>query len=597
MKINFGNVKEKMAGIASGLPVFRKKKEAEAEGGNSQKPGGKKRKPKKKWLKIVIALVLIAVILISIMLWRSAQARQAAAEAETVNTAVVTRQSITSELSSSGTLEAAATYSVTSLVEGEIISANFEEGDQVEKDQVLYEIDHSSMESELTSATNRLTRAQEDLTDAQEDYQEALNDYSGNTYKATESGYINTLHISAGDKVSGNGQLADLYSDDEMKIRIPFLSGEAALIGVGNGATLTLVDTGEQIAGTVTAVANREQALTGGRLVKYVTITVQNPGGLTDSMRATAQIGEFIGSEDGTFTASIDTTMVADLSTTVEVESLLVNEGDYVTEGTPIFRMTADSASDLIKSYTDAVEQAEESVESAQSSLESTQDSYDNYTITAPIAGQVIAKNYNVGETVTRDSSSETTLAIIYDLSSLTFEMSIDELDVQDVEVGQNVVVTADAFEGETFSGTVTNVSLESSYSNGVTTYPVTVTMNDGLDQLLPGMNVDGVITLDQADDVLTIPVDSLMRGNQVYVQDSSVTEAMGSVPAGFRAVQVETGLMNDSYVEITSGLEEGDVVYVAESTQTSSFMMMPGGGMGGGPGGGGGMGGGGGRR
>src|SRR5699024_9314097 len=144
--------------------------------------------------------------------------------------------------------------------------------------------------------------------------------------------------------------------------------------------------------------------------------------------------------------------------------------------------------------------------------LETTQDSYDNYTIKAPIAGQVIAKNYNVGETITRDSNSENTLAVIYDLSSLTFEMSIDELDVSQVEVGQSVVVTADAFEGETFSGTVTNVSLESTYSNGVTTYPVTVTMNDGLDKLLPGMNVDGVITLAQADDVLTIPVDALMR-------------------------------------------------------------------------------------
>lgn len=154
MKINFGSVKEKLS-------------------------GGKKGKPKKKWLKIVIALVLIAVILISILLWRSAQARQAAAEAETVNTAVVTRQNITSELSSSGTLEAAETYSVTSLVEGEIISANFEEGDQVEKDQVLYEIDHSSMETQLTSATNRLTRAQKDLEDAQEDYQQAQSDYSG----------------------------------------------------------------------------------------------------------------------------------------------------------------------------------------------------------------------------------------------------------------------------------------------------------------------------------------------------------------------------------------------------------------------------------
>ena len=567
MKIDFESLKSR-------LP-FRKKEET-----------AKKRPKKKRWLNIVIVLAVLAAILIVLMLRRSAAAKEAAAQAQTVNTAVVTRQSITSQLSSSGTLEAAETYSITSLVEGEIISANFEEGDQVEKDQVLYEIDHSSMESELTSATNRLTRAQEDLADAQEDYNEALNDYSGNTYKATETGYIDTLHIHVGDRVSGNSQLADLYSDDQMKIRIPFLSGEAALIGVGNGAVLTLVDTGEQIGGVVTAVANREQALTGGRLVKYVTITVNNPGGLTDSMRATAQIGDFIGSEDGTFTAAVDTTMTANLSSAVEVEALLVNEGDYVTKGTPLFRMTADSAEDLMKSYSDGVEQAEESVESAQSSLENTQDSYDNYTITAPISGQVIAKNYNVGETITRDTNSESTLAVIYDLSSLTFEMSIDELDIQDVKVGQPVTVTADAFEGQTFSGTVTNVSLESSYSNGVTTYPVTVTMSDGLDTLLPGMNVDGVITLAQADDVLTIPVDALMRGNQVYVKDDSVTAPQGPVPAGFRAVQVETGLMNDSLVEITSGLSEGDTVYVAESTQSSGFMMMGPGGMGGGMGG-----------
>ena len=190
-------------------------------------------------------------------------------------------------------------------------------------------------------------------------------------------------------------------------------------------------------------------------------------------------------------------------------------------------------------------------------------------------------------------------LAVIYDLSSLTFEMSIDELDIQNVKVGQKVTVTADAFENETFTGTVTNVSLESTYSNGVSTYPVTVTL-DETGNLLPGMNVDGVITLDEAEDVLTIPVDSLMRGNQVYVRDDTVKEQQGAVPAGFRSVQVETGLTNDSYVEITSGLEEGDEVYVSESSAGSSSFMMPmggamsspGGGMGGpsgGPGGGGG--------
>ena len=257
-----------------------------------------------------------------------------------------------------------------------------------------------------------------------------------------------------GDKVSGNTKLADIYSDDLMEIRIPFLSGETELIPVGSTAVLTLVDSGEQIEGTVKAVANREETLSGGRLVKYVTITVNNP------TVASAQIGEFVGSEEGTFKASTDTTMNADLAVSVEVEELLVHEGDYVTKGTPIFRMTSRTAEKLMRNYKDALDKAQESVESAQSKLESTQDSYDNYTITAPISGQVITKNFKVGDNITKNTSSTTTLATIYDLSALTFKMSIDELDIQSVKVGQNVTVTADAFEGQTFSGTVTNVSL-----------------------------------------------------------------------------------------------------------------------------------------
>lgn len=573
---------------------FRKKGGETSFGGGqgeeSRTPSGKgKQRGRKggKGVKIIVALLLAAAALIGFMAYRNSKAKQAAATAKTQNTASVERRNITSELSSSGTLAAKDTYRITSLVEGEVLSANFEEGDQVEKDQVLYEIDKSSMETQLTSANNSLERANSSYEDATEDYQDALNDYSGNTYKATEAGYIKELYVNPGDKVSGNTKLADIYSDDVMELRIPFLSGEAAAIGVGNGVTVTLTDTGEQIGGTVKAVANQERVLTGGRLVRYVTISVPNPGGLTDTMRATAQIGNFSGSEDGTFEASVDTTMNADLSTGVEVEAVLVNEGDYVSKGTPMFRMTSKSADKLIQSYKDALDKAQESLESAQSKLESTQDSYDNYTITAPISGQVIAKNFKVGDNITKNTSNTTVLATIYDLSSLTFEMSIDELDIRKVKVGQKVAVTADAFEGQSFSGTVTNVSLESTYSNGVSTYPVTVTLDETGD-LLPGMNVDGVITLEEANDVLAIPVDSLMRGNRVYVKDETVTEQQGPVPAGFRSVEVETGLTNDSYVEIKSGLSEGDVVYVAESTASNvnSFMMMPagGGGMGGPP-------------
>ena len=265
-------------------------------------------------------------------------------------------------------------------------------------------------------------------------------------------------------------------------------------------------------------------------------------------------------------------------------------ERDYVSKGSAIFKMTQKTGDNLIRSYKDAMDKAKESLESAQSKLESTQDNYDNYTITAPISGTVITKTVKAGDKINAGGNSTVTLATIYDLSELTFEMSVDELDVQNVQVGQTVEVNADAFEDQTFSGKVTNVSLASSYSNGVTNYPVTVTM-DEVGSLLPGMNVDGNIILDQAEDALVIPVDALMRGNKVYVKDASATEQQGNVPAGFKSVDVETGLTNDDYVEIVSGLSEGDEVYVAESTVSSNQMMMPGGnmgGMGGGPGSGG---------
>ena len=156
--------------------------------------------------------------------------------------------------------------------------------------------------------------------------------------------------------------------------------------------------------------------------------------------------------------------------------------------------------------------------------------------------------------------------------------MNIDELDISSVKVGQTVQISADAFENQEFTGKVTNVSLEGTSSNGVTYYPVTVTL-DEVGGLLPGMNVDGTIIVDSAENALAVPADALQRGNKVYVKDDSVTEAQGRVPAGFREVKVETGLISSDYVEITSGdLQEGDVVYVAESSagSDSAAMMMP---------------------
>ena len=573
--------------------LFRKKTEDQDQPAKKKSP---KRKGGKK--KLITGCVVIAVLIIGGAIFLQRRQQAASTESQAQRTAVAARQDITSTLSASGSLSAKDSYTVTSLVEGEVLSADFEEGDQVTEGQVLYQIDSSSMESQVTSAQNSLQRAQDDLADAQADYNEAQSKFSGNTYKSTRSGYIRNLYIEAGDRVSGGTTVADIYDDTTMKLKVPFLSADAAAIAPGTECTVTLTDTGEMLTGTVTSVSNMDETITGGRIVRYVHVEVANPGGLTTSHMAVVTVGDLTCVEEGAFEPSVETTMTAeDLDSTVEIEAVLVSEGDYVTEGTPLFSMTASSADRMMRNYKSSVDSAQQQVENAQNSIESTQDTYDNYTITAPISGQVIVKNVNAGETITRDSSSETALAIIYDLSELTFEMSIDEMDIQSVEVGQKVQVVADAFEGQTFTGTVTNVSINGSYSNGVTNYPVTVTLDDAGD-LIPGMNVTGTIILDEATDVLAIPADSLMRGNRVYVKDPSA-EAEPGVPAGFRSVEVETGLISDEYVEITSGLSEGDEVYVDESSTDSSASMMPmggmGGGMGGGPGGGGAPGGGGG--
>ncbi len=558
-----------------------------------EKAAAKRRKNAKggKW--IVLTGVILVAVIGGALFWQnhSRKAKKSSADAQAKNISQVTRGTLTSELTSSGTISPKDTYSITSLVEGEVIAADFEEGDQVEKGQVLYQIDVSSMESEVTSAANSLKRANNSYEQALQDYQEAQSDYSGNTYKSTRTGFIQKLNIDVGDKVSSNTNLATVYNDQTMKMKVPFLSGEAALIGAGSQGTITLSDTEEQLVGVVTAVSNMDEVLDGGRMVRYVTLEVANPGGLTTSHTGDVSIGEFISAGEGSFEPMTNTTMQAELSgnSGVEVEALLVHEGDFVTVGTPLFRIKSKDVEDILQTYKDALDSAQEKVESAQSKVDSTQDSYDNYTITAPISGQVITKTVKKGDNISRSSgSTATTMATIYDLSEVTFQMSVDELDVRNVKVGQKVQITADAIEGRTFTGKVTNISLESSQSNGVTNYPVTVTL-DEVGDLLPGMNVDGVIILDEAADTLMVPVDALMRGNRVYVKDDTVTEAQGNVPAGFRAVEVETGLTNDSHVQILSGLSEGDVVYVAESSNNNSGMFQmgvmgaPGGNMGGG--------------
>ena len=178
----------------------------------------------------------------------------------------------------------------------------------------------------------------------------------------------------------------------------------------------------------------------------------------------------------------------------------------------------------------------------------------------------IIDKNYNAGEI----SEANQVLCTIYDLSYLTMTLNVDELDISNIAVGQRVSITADAVEDTVYEGVVTKVSVAGTSTGSATTYPVTIRI-DETDGLLPGMNVDATITLNSATDVLAIPSAALNRGNTVLVTADSpsaangtLSEATGEDGEQYYSVTVEVGTSDDSYLEILSGLQEGDtVVYI----------------------------------
>lgn len=605
---------------------------------------------KHKILSAVIIVVLIGATAFAVTKIKSKNADDAASK----NEAQATRMTIAESITGSSTVEANDTYSVVPLVTGEILQADFEEGDTVTKDQVLYTIDSSSLETSVKSANLSIEKAQiaynkalgshtDEISDKTTEsnnlsVQKALNSYdqaleaSGHlTVTAGTSGTVSDVYVSVGDNVANGTKIAEINNNNRLKASIPFNAADVDYIAVGDAASVTLVNSGSTINGVVTSVSSGSETVSGGMRIRYVTVEIDNPGSVMTGDSATAMVGGYACNSVGTFEPSEKRTVIAEASG--EITSVTVVKGDYVLEGSTVATIKSTSVDNQTRDAELAVREAKLKQESSKleqldgddyaAKLKTARLSLDDailqreklytqledYTIKSPIDGTVVTKNKKQGDKIesggggqssasASSSTSSNVLAVIYDMSSLCIQLDIDELDVKKVAVGQMVEITADAVEGKTYSGVVENVSVNGTVgTNGVTTYPAKVRIQDADDQLLPGMNVDAEITVEQADNVIAVPMNAVNRGDTVYVKGDK-TDQNDKAPEGYKTVSVETGINNGSFIEIKSGLNENDVVYVTPSSGDDQQQMMPGmGGMpsgGGMPGGGGAPGGGG---
>ena len=538
------------------------------------------KKKRNRWILIIVTLV-IAVFFGGPMLMRNMGGGPTAVDDQYTLVAAENRD-IVLTLSGTGTLKPADSYTVTTLNQGDVLKAPFEEGDVVEKDSILFEIDSSGVASNIETASIS-------VSESQRSYQRMLENLEDLSIKADGNGTIMTLNVELGDTVQAGQTIATIRDSKTMSVTMPFGSDDAALLKVGDLAVVTVSGSFESLSGVISKISSIVDVLPGGMLVKQVTIDVVNPGGLMPTHEATAVVGNLASNGSGTFAYKDESVVIAKASG--DVVKLNVAVGDVVADGKVLVKLDSTALEDQIDSARNALRRSE-------ISLESQQDALDGYLINSPIGGTVIEKNYKEGDTLEAGKP----LCTIFDLSYLTMMLYIDELDISKISVGQVVTITAEAVDGKIYEGIVTKVNINGVTSNGTTSYPVTVRI-DETTGLLPGMNVDANIEIESRMNVLAIPIEAVLRGDKVLVKNAvgdetgSDSTAEGSTiegstattndanptiietegaPEGYHFVYVTTGISDTDFIEIISGLKIGDEVAIEKRVARDEFQFGP---------------------
>ncbi len=231
------------------------------------------------------------------------------------------------------------------------------------------------------------------------------------------------------------------------------------------------------------------------------------------------------------------------------------------------------------------IQTSQSSVVRSQATLDSARTNMNYTTIRAPRNGVILKKYVEVGTIINSGRSSMagtgagTSVVQLGDLSRMYVLASVDETDISQVEEGQKVDVTLDAFPDEIFEGIVTRIDPQTVVAQNVTTIPVTVEITDPDARLKPGMNATCDFIIDRKEDVLVVPTEA------VKDQDGKYTVTV--MKDGKQAERsVEVGLAGDDTTEIVSGLKEGETVVTAviqSVTQATRGGSMGGGSRGGG--------------
>ena len=530
-------------------------------------------KKRKKWPWIVLAVVAVVIILIIILLSSAANEL-----GKTVYTRYdVKKGDVSTTITASGTLRAQDTAEI-DLPDGiEVEEVLVSLGDRVSKGDRLAKVNISGAKEVASQLQDSLETIDSQIS--------MSNSSSGSTaVKSGVKGRIKAIYAKEGDLassvISEYGSLAVISMDgkmyvdistqkelnvgDELQIRWSDSTQTAqVLYAIDGGYRVTFDDDSVPYDESVAVYLDDEH-------IADATAQISSPATVyTDGGRITgieAEVNESVSASTTIFTIEEGQQSSSYLQ--------LISQREQIAEDLSVAAALVDepylkASADGVISQINAGSAASSAVSQPNANTASAASSY----AMGSGMSQLTSGTSSAGSASLDGSQTASNAAFVIETGSVNkMTVSVNELDISNVKVGQEAQVTIDAFSDETFEAEVTSVSNYGEYDGSMSNYSVELTINDD-ERLLSGMNGSAVIVSNSVEDVLIIPVEAISEDSQgafVYVSETGNTDGSDN-----QEVRIKTGLSDGQYVEVTEGLSENDKVMYVRSGTTMYEQLM----------------------
>jgi len=502
-------------------------------------------------------------------------------------TAAVEKGTLVISVSGSGQVVVLNQTDIKPAVSGKLINLAVAKDQYVSKGQLIASLDSDDAQTAIDDAQSVLDDAQYSLTSAQKNYQTVKTDTEKSLTQSYKDGYdtVSTTFF----KLSG-------YMDDLKNVigtdasSQEYLTGYGLILGRDSPYienTLENYKTADNLFkdnfALFRTISREDNGDTIYQLISNVLATTQAISDALDSARHMYDAISLCSYSNLKSTASQIDTMQPKIESDVSAVYAGVKS---LQSGKDAIDNVKDTTPDKIETAQRAVTAAQNTVAKKETALAKAQEELAKYAVDSPYNGLIVAMgDLNPGDTV----SSNTTLATIITTQKIV-ELTLNEIDAAKVKAGQKVTLTFDALPDISITGKVSEIDTLGQVSQGVVSYGVKISFDTDVAEVKPGMSVTADIITQAKPDVLMLPSSAVKsQGGSDYVElvQRLTADVSATILPQFLIQQtIETGLSNDLYTEIVSGLKEGDIVVTSTvnanqtqtaSTQSQSTLRIPG--------------------